>query len=83
MIHGDDVSIGCLAMGDPAAEELFVLAALVGIEKVKVIIAPVDFRVRDLPAGLEKELPPWTSTLYERLRREVQALPDCLSEEEA
>ncbi len=27
MIHGNAVSIGCLAMGDPAAEDLFVLAA--------------------------------------------------------
>ena len=30
MIHGGAASIGCLAMGDAAAEELFVLAALTG-----------------------------------------------------
>jgi hypothetical protein len=27
MIHGKNCSVGCLAMGDEAAEELFVLAA--------------------------------------------------------
>ncbi len=42
MIHGHAVSIGCLAMGDPAAEDLFVLAALTGIENVRVILSPVD-----------------------------------------
>ena len=44
MIHGNFVSKGCLAMGDPAAEDLFVLAALTGIENVSVIFAPMDFR---------------------------------------
>src|SRR4030095_1321078 len=34
MVHGSDVSVGCLAMGDEAAEELFVLAALAGTENV-------------------------------------------------
>jgi hypothetical protein len=43
MIHGDARSRGCLAMGDPASEDLFVLAALTGIENVKVILTPVDF----------------------------------------
>src|SRR5690606_33287906 len=32
MIHGSNASVGCLAMGDPAAEDLFVLVADVGIQ---------------------------------------------------
>ena len=44
MIHGSSVSVGCLAMGDPAIEELFVLAAETGLENIKVILSPVDFR---------------------------------------
>lgn len=80
MIHGRAVSIGCLAMGDPAAEELFVLAALTGIPNVEVIIAPVDFRVRSLPPGLETSLPSWTQELYATIRKalaetEASSLP--------
>ena len=50
-IHGKDVSIGCVALGDRAIEELFTLVAETGTERVKVIIAPNDLRVarRDHP----------------------------------
>ena len=44
-IHGKDVSIGCVALGDRAIEELFTLVAETGHAKVKVIIAPNDLRV--------------------------------------
>jgi len=43
-IHGGAVSIGCLAVGDRAIENLFVLVADVGMENVRVIIAPRDPR---------------------------------------
>lgn len=43
MIHGKDVSVGCVAVGDEAIEELFVLVAERGRERVKVVIAPWDF----------------------------------------
>lgn len=43
-IHGKSASIGCLAMGDNAIEELFYLVSKVGMNKVSVIIAPYDFR---------------------------------------
>ena len=46
MIHGARASEGCLAMGDPAAEDLFVLTALTGEHNVRVIISPTDFRDR-------------------------------------
>lgn len=67
MIHGSDCSIGCLAMGDPAAEDLFLLAADAGIENVSVLLCPVDFRIRPLPAAMPG-LPPWTPDLYATLR---------------
>jgi murein L,D-transpeptidase YafK len=44
MIDGAASSIGCLAIGDPAIEELFVLVADVGRENVSVILSPVDLR---------------------------------------
>lgn len=53
MIHGGAASIGCLAMGDAAIEELFVLAADVGIENVTIVLSPVDLRVTSLPAELQ------------------------------
>lgn len=40
MIHGGAASIGCVAIGDPAIEEVFVLAADVGIDAVEIVLAP-------------------------------------------
>ncbi len=70
MIHGNAVSKGCLAMGDAAAEDLFVLAALAGINNVTVILAPVDFRQRALP-DLPQALPKWSGELYDDLQCEL------------
>lgn len=65
MIHGGSLSIGCLAMGDEAVEELFVLAARSGKENLRVIIAPTDFRVEP-PRSIMHE-PRWVSMLYAEL----------------
>jgi murein L,D-transpeptidase YafK len=73
MIHGKELSIGCLAMGDEAAEDLFVLAALTGISNIKVILSPVDFRKTELPSNAK--VPPWTATLYPQIRKALAALP--------
>jgi hypothetical protein len=70
MIHGDARSRGCLAMGDPGSEDLFVLAALTGIQNVKVILTPVDFR-RDPDAAVPPGSPSWTGKLYESIKREL------------
>jgi hypothetical protein len=70
MIHGSNASIGCLAMGDPASEELFVLAALAGHQNVRVILSPVDFRQRDkvdLPSGQ----PSWVPALHAQIKGEL------------
>lgn len=45
---------GCLAMGDEASEDLFALAAAVGIRKITVIIAPTDFRLT-MPDTAERD----------------------------
>ena len=74
MIHGDAKSRGCLAMGDPAAEDLFVLAALTGIENIKVILAPLDFRSGASPS-LPSASPPWTRQLYETIKNELAKYP--------
>ena len=70
MIHGKSCSIGCLAMGDDAAEDLFILAAETGIENISIILSPVDFRKRELPAE-ERSTPGWKQELYHLIKVEL------------
>ncbi len=74
MIHGGSASIGCLAIGDEPSIDLFVLAADTGIENIRVILTPVDFRVRDLPPS-RPPAPPWTAGLYAQIAAELGRLP--------
>src|SRR5262245_36564691 len=53
MIHGGYGSIGCLAVGDQAAEDLFVLATDAGWDQAVIVISPVDFRRAALPADYQ------------------------------
>jgi len=71
MIHGNQVSIGCIALGDQASEDLFVLASKIGYEKIKVIISPVDFRMKKLPEEITN-LPPWTNEIYDKIKTELK-----------
>lgn len=73
MIHGVRASIGCLAMGNEAAEDLFVLAALVQPEHVRVVISPTDFR--DPTSKVPGILSDWVGELYLSLRVELQEFP--------
>lgn len=74
MIHGNAVSIGCLAMGDVAAEDLFVLAADTGLKHISVLLTPVDFRTgKRVPSSVP--LPAWTEKLYADVRAELGRLP--------
>lgn len=73
MIHGKTCSIGCLAMGDETAEDLFVLAAETGIDHVSIILSPVDFRETQLPAQMPL-LPSWASSLYDAIKIELEKL---------
>jgi hypothetical protein len=74
MIHGRNVSVGCLAMGDPAIEELFVLAALAGVSNIDVVISPVDFRTRQLPPSSANQ-PEWCAALYDQIRLALASYP--------
>jgi hypothetical protein len=70
-IHGDVLSRGCLAMGDRAIEELFVLVARVGVGNARVLIAPYDPRRRQLRVDPHRA-PPWLGDLYHRLADEFR-----------
>lgn len=73
MIHGSSVSVGCLAMGDQAAEDLFTLACRCGIGRVRVLMTPADPRRQALlprPAD-----PTWVADLYRELTAAIGAFP--------
>ena len=71
MIHGGFMSSGCLAMGDEAAEDLFVLAAESGWKEAVVVLSLVDFRRSILPVDYRVQ-PAWVEHLYARLRAELE-----------
>ena len=70
MIHGSDQSIGCLAVGDSIAEELFALASWIGKDNIKVVISPTDFRYAE-EITIDQELPDWVPLLYQELKSEL------------
>lgn len=74
MIHGGWKSIGCLAVGDQAAEELFVMAAESGFDHAVVVVSPVDFRRAALPAHY-RPVAPWVPYLYRQIRSVLLTLP--------
>ncbi|WP_371734990.1 murein L,D-transpeptidase family protein [Aliikangiella sp. G2MR2-5] len=71
-IHGKAVSIGCLAMGDPAIEELFTLVHRVGKANVEVIITPVDPSENELvkPIGYGD----WVDELYQNITVKINEI---------
>ncbi|HVK39556.1 MAG TPA: L,D-transpeptidase family protein [Candidatus Kapabacteria bacterium] len=73
MIHGNSVSIGCLAMGDEAAEDLFIMAAIAGRENLRIIVAPTDFRVA--PVASVRESRAWVRALYHSLDSALREYP--------
>lgn len=72
MIHGKAVSAGCLAVGDEAAEELFVLGAETGIENIQLVIAPTDFRKNAVPETVAGG-PSWVPGLYTKVASAMQS----------
>lgn len=70
-IHGNSVSIGCLAIGDEAIEELFCLAAQVPAKNRQIWIAPVDFR--KLPNWQMTGATPAVKALHLRLKTRLNS----------
>jgi murein L,D-transpeptidase YafK len=72
-IHGKNVSIGCVAMGDPAIEELFTLVADTGIARTRVIIAPLDLRISSAPVA--QSTPVWIVQLWQSIASALREFP--------
>lgn len=65
-IHGNKLSVGCLAVGDLAIDQLFILARRVGLDNIQIIIAPNDIRYKE-PATSTFAQPKWLPELYKRI----------------
>jgi hypothetical protein len=76
MIHGGAASIGCVAIGDPAIEEVFTLVADVGIEphRCRVLMSPIDWRTPGSTVNTT-QMPPWIDDVYRELRESMRLLP--------
>ena len=72
-IHGSAWSSGCLAVGNRSVEELFYLVGRVGVENADVLIAPYDFRLRQIRQ--DEAAPAWVSELYAYLRLRLADFP--------
>jgi L,D-transpeptidase-like protein len=67
-IHGGAVSVGCIAVGNEAIEEIYRLSEWVSNRWI--IIVPWDLRRKAPPTATE----PWIADRYARLTRELEAL---------
>lgn len=71
MIHGGAASIGCIAIGDPAIEELFWLVASHPLERTEILITPSRIPTDSLPAST----PRWLRNRYAKLAARIAELP--------
>lgn len=73
LVHGSNCSIGCLAMGDPASEDLFVLANDASDKNIPLVIAPTDLRTESAPEIVNA--PTWLPDLYQAIGQELKKYP--------
>jgi len=66
-IHGNKRSIGCVAIGNAAIQQIFPLVYDVGDRNVTVIIAPNDLRTQKPARG--RVHPVWLPQLYAKIRQ--------------
>lgn len=65
-LHGKSFSVGCLAVGDHAIDQLFLLARRVGLSHIKLIIAPNDLRTTKAATSPFAQ-PRWLPDLYKQI----------------
>lgn len=70
-IHGKNMSVGCLAVGDLAIDQLFILARRVGLKNIKVVIAPNDLR-QHKPSTSNFAQPRWLPELYKQINESLK-----------
>ncbi len=80
-IHGRSASIGCIALGDIAIEELFVLVATIGQNDITVIVAPWDFREKEFDTSSISKIvrKAWLDSLYKTINARLKNYPLSIS----
>ncbi len=73
-VHGKSMSVGCLAVGDRAIDQLFLLTRRVGLSHVKVIIAPNDLRQGKAATNTFAQ-PRWLPELYKNISHALSSFP--------
>ena len=69
-IHGSAVSVGCIAIGNKAIGELFLLLSDSSLPPVRVLITPWDLRYKDAPI----DTPVFMKNRYDRMKKELETL---------
>ena len=72
-IHGDDKSVGCIALGNASIQQIFPLVDTIGFNNVEVIIAPEDFRIKPIRYNLQDPL--WVTDLYKKISSKLRQFP--------
>ncbi|MBF0183753.1 MAG: L,D-transpeptidase family protein [Magnetococcales bacterium] len=73
-IHGGTSSVGCIAMGDEAIEELFIMTMTAEGGPAEVIVAPYDFRRQPAPSH-PSLFPSWLPELYQQITVHLARYP--------
>lgn len=73
-LHGKSMSVGCLAVGDKAIDQLFLLGRRVGLSHIQLIIAPNDLR-KGKPATSTFAQPRWLPDLYKQISTALHQFP--------
>lgn len=73
-LHGKNTSVGCLAIGNKAIDQLFILVRRVGLKNVKVIIAPNDLRTQKAKTNKLAQ-PLWLPELYKQIAKSLNVFP--------
>jgi sialic acid synthase SpsE len=69
MIHGGAASVGCIAIGNDAIEEVFALAKASRYQDWEVILAPTDLR------KTKQKAEGWVVDLYKKIEKRLRELP--------
>jgi murein L,D-transpeptidase YafK len=72
-LHGKAESVGCLAVGNHAIDQLFMLSHQVGLNQVQLIISPSDLRLGGKPKT--KTHPRWLPELYQSIEKKLNLFP--------
>lgn len=70
-IHGKDLTIGCIPIGDEAIEELFVLSKYAFNKGIEVIISPIDFRKNKKFPSIENIS--WEEEIYQKISERLHS----------